>query len=140
MTFNWKRFVGVFLAAIVALALISQAALMLFNFDIQSSAMGIIPIMVAAMVEGQKHAQGTKDPIPRIWRQSAMMAGIALVINLVLALGYLAFSPGARQMIIDAPIILVAVLVIFGLVFWLVARGFFGMGANITWKAQSNGK
>jgi len=102
--------------------------------------MVIIPMMIAAMIEGQKHAQATKDPIPHIWRQSAVMAGIALAVNAVLGVIYVLVDPAAKTMVIDAPIIIPVAFFVLGLVFWLVARGFFGMGANTTWKALANGK
>ncbi len=136
MTFHPLRFIGVFIATLVGLAVLIWAVDHFFGFDVSSGAVGVIPIMIAATVEGQKHAQATRDPIPRIWYQAALMMAIALGLNLVLGAIYLGVDPVMRDFVISMPAAMVIGLVIIAFVFWLVARGFYAMGAKNIWRAQ----
>lgn len=79
MIWRPRRYLGVFVAGIVGLSLLSGLAFWLFGWNVSSAAVHIVPAVVAAMVEGQRHARtGALEPGEAVlWRAAIAMTGIA---------------------------------------------------------------
>lgn len=124
-------FTGLTIGIPVLLNLIRSYA----DLDLDSSAVSIIPMMIASMLEGtqfaraeQRHPEGKEA-----WAITLRLTGVALVISLAFGAVMIALMPAGLPQIGLA--VWAALSVGAALLFWGLGRLFFGMGAKNELKA-----
>lgn len=85
---NLVRYGLVFIGSGIAIAIALEALLYLTGIDMNSSATGMLPVMMAAMIEGQKRAQSGADPFTsgEAWRAAIWMTLVGAVISFTMVL------------------------------------------------------
>ena len=136
---NAKRFALVVTGTMLALALLVVALRVLLGVDLANGGLTMIPPMLGAMVEGQKHAKASRAPIEKPWALAVQMTGITLAINLVFGAIVFFLVPGF-DVVITYPWLITAFVCVVALVWLLVTRYFIGFGAKQTWKAMDQGE
>ncbi len=136
MIVNLKRFGFVFVATAVGLMVLTILVDLLFGFDIQNAGMSLIPMMIASMLEGQKYAQTSREPIDAPWKHAVMMAAIGTLLNILILAVMAAIFPDIRDLFANLFGIVSAVIVVVFVLFILVGRFFLTFGAKQIWKAQ----
>lgn len=133
-TFNVLRFSGWFVGVSVVIPIILFLVELLIDVDLGSSGTSIIPILIAAMQEGIHFARSERAaPKGRpAWKISITMALIAFVWSIILAFALWIFEPSAIEFVLQilTPIILIAIFVGIFVLYLLLGRFFFGMGAR----------
>lgn len=133
-TFNVLRFSGWFVGVSVVIPIILFLVELLIDVDLGSSGTSIIPILIAAMQEGIHFARSERAaPKGRpAWKISITMALIAFVWSIILAFALWIFEPSAIEFVLQilTPIILIAIFAGIFVLYLLLGRFFFGMGAR----------
>ncbi|MEM6307338.1 MAG: ABZJ_00895 family protein [Pseudomonadota bacterium] len=136
MTVNLTRFALWYFGISLGMVLIFIGIEYATGIDAQNAGTSLIPAMLAAMVEGQKHAIATRDPIPKPWKQGAILAGASVGISAVLAVPLLFITPGIVDALMSYLGFVLAGLVFVYFILWLVCRFFLTFGAKNQWKAM----
>lgn len=136
-----KRYTLNFLATAFALVLVNYALLTLANLDIVNAGMGLIPIFLAAMLEGQRYAREHGDlPESRaMWQFSKQAAMVVVALNMVFVAA-LSFALPELQYLMSqswGPGVLLGIILVVGAISVLMNRQFVGMGARTTLKADA---
>lgn len=138
MTFKPLRYAMVFFAALVVIEVLLFGVSYVMQQDMRNPVMGLIPFMGAAIFEGTKHAQATRDPIPNRWTQAAQMTLIGLGISILVAIPMLVGSPLVRQILAEYINYIIGAFAVGALLAWVITWFFHGFGAKTQWKAQDN--
>ncbi|MEO0357678.1 MAG: ABZJ_00895 family protein [Pseudomonadota bacterium] len=136
MTVRLFRYACVFFAALVLIELLLFGVGYVMQGDFRNLGMGLIPFMGAALFEGTKHAQGTRDAIPHPWKQSGVMTVVGLGLSVLLALPFVIGMPNLRAAMADYAGYVAGFALVLSIVAWLVTRFFLTFGAKNHWKAQ----
>lgn len=136
-----KRYALNFIATSVALFAVNFALLTLANVDIANAGMGLIPIFLAATLEGQRYAR-ENDDVPAssaMWQFAKRAAMVVVAINMVL-IATLSFVLPELQYVMAQSWgagVLLGVILVIGLICFLLTRQFVAMGARSTLKAEA---
>jgi hypothetical protein len=128
---GYLRFAVWFVGLTVGLPIAIWGIAALTGLDLDSTAVAIIPMMIAAMVEGQRFARAeNRRPQGReAWRIALHLAGVGLLISVVMGAAVLVFvEPAVIAMI--GPGGLVVSVVLLAALFWVLGRLFLGLGAR----------
>ncbi len=126
MIFNPRRYLLVFAGALILLIVLVLAGQALFGINLSSAAIPLIPAMVAAAVEGQRHARGSStDPSAKeSWLAAVKMSFIALGLN-ILQLGMMMLVElSTYTRIAQNPVASLSILAVY-FVLWVVVNWFF---------------
>lgn len=136
---NYLRFTLIFIGLSIVIGVIAYVAETYFRFTIPSSGMSVVAPMIAAMDAGQKYALNTHEipPSGMAWRVAGKMTLIVMVISIPLSILVLygAFTEGQNLTSGTLSFIIVGVFLFLSLVFWVMNRVFFTMGASNQCKA-----
>jgi len=131
---SYMRFTLIFIGLSVAIGVIAYLAETYFRLTIPSSGLSVVAPMLAAMDAGQKYAHNTHEipPSGMAWRVAGKMTVIVMVISIPLSILVLygAFTEDeslTRGTLIP---IFASVFLFLSLVFWVMNRVFFTMGAS----------
>ncbi|QDC11073.1 hypothetical protein FHY55_18350 [Oceanicola sp. D3] len=140
MRVNLMRYAGVYIAAAVGLAVLIWIADAAFGLRLPTGLSTALPPMLAALLEGQAFARAYRELAPNgeAWSIALRMTLVVAVINAVILLGMLLFTPQLADPEAFG-IIAVVFVVLLGLVL-VVNRVFFGMGVKSQLKALEGGK
>ncbi|MBT8153380.1 ABZJ_00895 family protein [Epibacterium ulvae] len=136
-----KRYALNFILTALALMVVNYALLTFADVDIGNAGMGLIPIFLAAMLEGQRYAREHGDvPESRaMWQFSKQAAMVVVAINMVLVAALSFVLPDLRYLMTQSwgPGVLLCVILVVGVISFLLTRQFLGMGARTTLKAEA---
>ncbi len=138
---NLKRYALNFIATSVALFAVNFALLTFANVDIANAGMGLIPIFLAAMLEGQRYARehGDAPESSAMWQFSKQAAMVVVALNMVFIAGASFVVPEIQFLMTQSwgPGVLLCIVLVIGLLSFLLTRQFLGMGARTTLKAEA---
>lgn len=136
MNVNLKRYALWFIAATIGLFIVVFALDYFLAMEFPNGAAAVIPAMVAAMVEGQKYAETSRDPVPSPWKQAGALTIVGSAISIVFAIPAFIFLPELRGAFSQFPSLMIGMIVFGILITWVVNRIFLTIGAKNQWKAM----
>lgn len=148
MTYTFKplRFLAWFVGLTIGLPVLIMLIRETTGFDLNSSAVSIIPIFIAAMQEGIAFAKITKTrpETGQAWRLAGVMTLWAVVASVILAVVqwfvFPDFAQALAQLGRESAVLFAGFTVFYLLALFLSARLFFGLGARNQMKIeQKNG-
>lgn len=131
-----------FIALTIGLPLVLMAVEAVTGFDISSSAVSIIPAMIAAHLSGISFVKRF-ERVPEkseSWRFTFVAFGLLVVATLVLTAGFLMVFPDLQSEVagmMDPGVLAIfaAMMAVILLVLFVTTRIFFGLGARTQFKA-----
>ena len=137
---NLPRFVLVYLGLRIGVPILLFAIREYFGFDLTSSAVEIIPIMIAAMDQGTQYANKNATPATngQMWRFAFAMGVLGALLSAMVIFVAVKLSPDfAGPLMTSAVGAVVGGLALAGLIiFPLLARWFFGQGMRNAYKLR----
>lgn len=143
MIFRPKNYLFVLVGASLLIALIAYLVERYAGHDIQSAGSSFVPMLVAAMLEGQHYAKsaGSAPAKSEMWRGACQMTGIAMLMSIVWGGLIAGMSPDFRILMGDLPILYwVGAIIIGALVSLLFNRLGFGLGIKNELKVQARAR
>ncbi|MEM7057794.1 MAG: ABZJ_00895 family protein [Pseudomonadota bacterium] len=131
-----RDFIVTYVLAMIGLLAVSLGVEALFQTDI-GSAVNVVPQIVAALVAGQRHGKrtGIRPNSSFSWTAAFWMTSISVGLSLVLATGFIIYmGPGDAAPMFEFLTTewhwFVGILAIFIVIYLLITRYFFGLGAK----------
>lgn len=140
MRVNLLRYAGVYVAAMLGLAALTWALQALMGFRLPTGLSTALPPMLAAMMEGQALARGSRALISgaAAWREAAKMTLVVALINALVLFALLGLMPELAET--RAVVIIGGIFLLLLAVVLLVNRFFLTLGAKSQLKALEAGK
>ncbi|MGC3938409.1 ABZJ_00895 family protein [Roseobacter sp. EG26] len=131
MIFRPLRFCLNYIMITIATIVLTMIIQSFVAFDLSSVGTSVIPLLAAAMIEGQYFGRHCEGPPAKatIWRASLKMAGIVMVLS-VLLMGLLALvSSGVLSVFAAISPATTMLILVFAVLFsWVILRLGYGMG------------
>ena len=133
MTYKIKilRYLLVFVGLTIGIPVLFAVLKSLFGLDLGSGGASIIPVMIAAMVEGQGFAKIEKrrPENKEAWNISLRLAGLGLIPTFIISAIFFAATPSLHVYATNL-LFTIGLIAIVGAVFVLLSRIFFSLGAK----------
>ena len=129
--FSKSRYVIVYMLAVAALMAASLVV------PIPSGLPTVLPCMLASMIEGQKIAKATGQPIakPDAWRIARVQTALVIAVNLCMMAAF--FGVLSEVLSIVPILFFIMIFAILMVIVFLANRFFLTMGANAVLKAEA---
>lgn len=138
---NYNRFTLVFLGMTIGMPILLMLVNALTGLELQNAGSTIIPMMIAAMVEGQGFARtdARRPTNGEAWMISFRLTAVALILSFVLAIVVKLLWPEIIASVPSGWWVIVSVAI--AVIFVLVARIFLALGAKTALRAiEKSGK
>jgi len=137
---NLKRFCLIYLGLFVGLPIAFMLIARVTGFDMGSAAASILPIMMAAMIEGMHFVRTTGEK-PRggaAWRLALIMARMALFLSGAVVVIVMIAVPDLYAFLVHVLSIsgLLVIISVYTVLMVVLGRVFFGLGARNELKIQ----
>ncbi|MGH1415984.1 MAG: ABZJ_00895 family protein [Pelagimonas sp.] len=140
MSINLIRYTVIYVLAITGLMAISFALQVFTNIEMPTGVSTVLPVMMAAMLEGQRYARETKQPIEPndAWKAALAATGVVIVVSILLVAVFFVFVPGFAGLFAALGSVGLLIVLTISLVIVLLANRFaLTMGAKNELKAQA---
>lgn len=131
-----REFLIFYILSVIGLLIVNLAMEALLQTDL-GSAFNVIPQIVAALIAGQRHGRrtGTQPESSFSWKAAGWMSAITVTLSTAMMAGLIVYmGPGDAAPLWDflqnQIIIVIAVIAVVVLIYVLVSRYFFGLGAK----------
>ncbi len=140
MSINLTRYTVIYVLAIAILMAISIALETFTSIEMPTGVSTVLPVMMAAMLEGQRHARETKQPLESsdAWKSALAATGIVIVVSILLVAAFFVLVPGFAGLFAALGSVALVILVAISLIVVLLTNRFaLTMGAKNELKAQA---